>query len=69
MIEDIDAEVGLENVPVVVAQQFPRDSLGLFPQCDIQLNVLLDVFLEDGLGVHKVLLEVLLENTDQSYIA
>lgn len=59
-------KVRLNNIPIVIRQQLPHHPLRRLTQLHIQLHILLDVFLQYGILVDKILLEVLLVDSQQT---
>ncbi len=51
--------MSLNDIAIVVAQQFTSYAFGLIAESNKKLNILFNVFLEDGLLIDEVFLEVL----------
>lgn len=64
VIEDFYAVCGLEDVAAVVAEEGAGDFGGLIAHFGSDFDVLVDVFLEDGLSIDEIGFVVLLKNFD-----
>ena len=64
IVDNLNSVGGLNDVSAVVAEEDAADFDVLIAHFGSDLNVLVEVFFEDGVGVYEVVLEVLLEHLD-----
>ena len=67
-IEDIDTILSLYDVPIIVAKQFACNAFWLITESDKKLDIFFDVFLEDGLLVDEVFLEILFVDPEEANV-
>lgn len=64
MVDNFNPRRGFNNVATAVAEEGAVDSDALLSHLRKDLDLMIQVMLQDGVGVHEVSFKVLLENLD-----